>query len=64
MVGMTTTVGRERVAAREICTEAYADGWKSKYNVGPYKTNTGKPWTIQDCMKGLISARCGGNKLD
>jgi hypothetical protein len=51
---------KERREAREICTEAYANGWKSDYNVGPYKT----PWTIDDCMRGLISERCGGNAVD
>jgi hypothetical protein len=50
--------------ARETCTEAYANGWKSDHDVGPYKTPSGKPWTIQDCMRGLISERCGGNEVD
>lgn len=51
-------------AARKICTDAFADGWKSDYDVGPYKTSSGKPWSIQDCMRGLISERCGGNSTD
>lgn len=54
----------ERREAREICTDAFADGWKSNYGVGPYKTPPGKRWTIEDCMRGLISERCGGNATD
>lgn len=50
----------EKKKAREICVEAYANGWKSDFDVGPYKT----PWTIDDCMRGLISERCGGNRVD
>jgi RHS repeat-associated protein len=47
--------------AREICTEAYANGWSSDHDVGPYSKPDGGQWTIQDCMRGLISERCGGN---
>jgi hypothetical protein len=50
--------------ARKICIEAYANGWKSDHDVGPYKTSSGKPWSIQDCMRGLISERCGGNAIE
>jgi RHS repeat-associated protein len=50
--------------AREICTEAYANGWKSDHDVGPYRKDGGGPWTIQDCMRGLISERCGGNGVN
>jgi hypothetical protein len=50
--------------AREICTEAYANGWKSVNDAGPYKTRSGKPWTIQDCMRGFITERCGGNAVN
>jgi hypothetical protein len=51
-------------AARKICIDAYANGWRSDYAVGPYKKATKGPWTIQDCMRGLISERCGGNPVD
>ena len=56
---------------RKICIDAYADGWngnytawRSNYRVGPYKKNSGGRWTIQDCMKGLVSKRCGGENPD
>jgi hypothetical protein len=52
---------------RKICIDAYANGWKgdysgwkSDYRVGPYKTESGRPWTIQDCMKGFLRKECGG----
>lgn len=50
--------------AREICTEAYANGWESDHDVGPYSKPDGSRWTPQDCMRGLISERCGGNPVD
>jgi len=50
--------------AREICVEAFANGWRSDHNVGPYRKPGGGRWTIQDCMRGLTSERCGGNLLD
>lgn len=50
--------------AREICTEAFANGWKGDYGLGPYKAASGEPWSIQDCMRGRISERCGGNPVD
>ena len=50
--------------AREICTRAYANGWRSDSDVGPYKKPAGGQWTIQDCMRGLISQRCGGNSVN
>jgi hypothetical protein len=51
-------------AAREACIEAYANGWKGDFGAGPYRKRSGGPWTIQDCMRGRISERCGGNKID
>lgn len=50
--------------AREICIDAYANGWKSDHDVGPYRKPGGGRWTPQDCMRGLISERCGGNLID
>ena len=50
----------ERNEASNICRKAAANNWKSDYAVGPYK----KPWTIEDCMRGLVSERCGGNPVD
>jgi hypothetical protein len=54
----------ERRNAKRICIDAYADGWKSDHDVGPYSKPEGGPWTIQDCMRGLISERCGGSAVD
>ena len=51
----------ERRNAREVCADAFANGWKSDHDVGPYRTSSGKPWSIEDCMRGFISERCGGN---
>jgi len=50
--------------AREICTEAYANGWKSDHDVGPYDTAAGDSWSIPDCVRGLLSERCGGNPVE
>lgn len=50
--------------ARKICTDAFVNGWKSDYGVGPYEKEFGGPWTIKDCMRGFISQRCGGNRHD
>jgi len=50
--------------AREECTEAFASGWKGEYGLGPYRAPGAKSWTIQDCMRGRISERCGGNPWD
>jgi hypothetical protein len=50
--------------AREICIDGFANDWKGDYDVGPYKTPSGKPWSIEDCMRGFKSPRCGGNPTD
>jgi RHS repeat-associated protein len=50
--------------ARRVCTEAYANDWVSDYPVGPFSKRGKEKWTIQDCMRGLISKRCGGNATD
>lgn len=50
--------------AREICTDADAAGWKGEYGTGPYKNPRGKPWDIEDCVRGRVSERCGGNRYD
>lgn len=62
---------KERRRARDICIEAFANGfrgdgkrWKSNYATGPYKNKSGKKWDISDCMRGHISKDCGGNKYD
>jgi len=55
---------KQRRKARETCTEAYADGWKSDHDVGPYSTSSGDTWSIDDCMRGLVSEACGGNPVD
>jgi hypothetical protein len=52
----------ERRTARRICREAFANDWKSDYDVGPYRKPGSGQWTIEDCMRGLISEKCGGNK--
>lgn len=31
---------------------------------GPFRTKTGAPWTPEDCARGLVSERCGGNPVD
>jgi hypothetical protein len=56
---------------REICIKAYGDGWngnytawRSNYKVGPYRKRSGGRWTPQDCLKGLVSKRCGGEDPD
>jgi len=49
---------------RKICMEAYGDDWRSNYKVGPYRKSSGGRWTPQDCMKGLVSKRCGGEDPD
>jgi hypothetical protein len=56
---------------RQICIDAYGDGWngnytawRSNYKVGPYRKRSGGRWTPQDCLKGLVSKRCGGENPD
>jgi len=50
--------------ARRICAKAYGNGWESDHDVGPYSKPDGSDWTVQDCMRGLTSERCGGNPVD
>ena len=54
----------EREAAREACIKEFADGWRGNNVHGPFKTPDGTPWSIRDCVRGLVSERCGGNKID
>ncbi len=54
----------ERRRAQDTCSDAYANGWRSDYDVGPYRKPDGTRWTVQDCVRGLVSERCGGNKID
>ena len=49
---------------RKICIEAYGNDWRSNYKVGPYRKSSGGRWTPQDCLKGLVSKRCGGEDPD
>jgi hypothetical protein len=51
--------------AREICTAAARNGWKSNQGgLGPYKKPTGGLWDVDDCARGRVSERCGGNEVD
>jgi hypothetical protein len=50
----------ERETARKICGEAQDNDWKSNFRVGPYPKKYGGPWTVEDCMNGLVSNACGG----
>jgi hypothetical protein len=55
---------KEWAEAREECAEAFASGWRGDYGAGPYKKRGAGPWTVQDCMRGRVSQRCGGNRVD
>jgi hypothetical protein len=52
---------QEREDALKICSEPWKD---SHYDTGPYPTESGRPWTMSDCMKGFMHQRCGGNLTD
>jgi hypothetical protein len=52
---------KERKKALEICSQLYD---KSVYDTGPYRNPSGRPWNLQDCMRGFMSERCGGNATD
>jgi RHS repeat-associated protein len=50
--------------ARRDCAEAYANGWRGDFGTGPYRNPRAHRWTIADCVRGRVSQRCGGNRVD
>ncbi len=58
----------ERDEALKQCVEAHANGWpmpQGRFVRGPLRSpRPGGRWDVNDCMPGLISERCGGNKVD
>ncbi len=55
---------KEREEAAIDCADAAANGWRGIYGTGPYKKRSPGPWTIEDCIRGRVSQRCGGNRVD
>ena len=55
---------KERDRAQRICVDAFVNNWKSDYGVGPYYKESGEPWDVNDCKRGLISERCGGQRYE
>jgi hypothetical protein len=55
---------KEWAEAREACAKAYAEGWRGDYGAEPYRKPGKGPWSIHDCMRGRVSQRCGGNRVD
>lgn len=50
--------------AREICRDASEAEWKGNFGAGPNKNPRGDPWDVEDCVRGRVSERCGGNRYD
>jgi len=55
---------KERQEAFEECQKALASGWRGDYGTGPYKKRSPGRWTLEDCIRGRVSQRCGGNRID
>jgi hypothetical protein len=45
--------------ARKQCSEGFAKGTDQ----GPYSRRRDRPWSLEDCIRGIVSARCGGTPL-
>lgn len=53
---------KEKEDAIKRCTE---DPWEKSVNdTGPYKKESGAPWDTEDCIRGFMSEKCGGNQRD
>jgi hypothetical protein len=62
---------KKRKEAKEICIDAFANGfalrknkwrWKSNYNTGPFPNRDPKLSPIDECAKGIIGEACGGGE--
>ncbi len=49
---------KEWAEARKSCAEGF-----SKPGEGPFSMRSDRPWTFEDCVKSLVSERCGGTPL-
>jgi hypothetical protein len=58
---------KEWQEARKACAEAFANGWRGDYGsgpYGPYKKRGDAQSDYDDCVRGRVSQRCGGNRVD
>lgn len=52
----------ERRVAEQDCLDAMT-GRKGRTNLGPWAKRPGKRFNFDDCVRGQLSKRCGGNQL-
>jgi hypothetical protein len=50
---------------KEDAIEKCSSPWENNVNdTGPYKKEGGAPWNMNDCIRGFMSEKCGGNQRD
>ena len=52
---------KQKADALDRCSKP----WENNVNdTGPFKKESGEPWNTDDCIRGFVSEKCGGNKRD